>query len=84
MGAQIIGALKQALAQGTLSEARVDEAVVHILELKLRLHLIGIPASSQRVGQSGTSLEVLSAYGRFAIQAEMNDARPPSITPSPA
>jgi beta-N-acetylhexosaminidase len=56
MAAQIIGALKQALAQGILSEARIDEAVEHILELKLQLHLIVVPASTQRVGQSGTSL----------------------------
>jgi hypothetical protein len=32
------------LAQGTLSEARIDEAVEHVLELKLQLHLISLPA----------------------------------------
>ena len=52
MVAQITGALKQALEQGTLSEARIDQAVEHVLELKLQLHLISMPATMPAARQS--------------------------------
>ena len=37
---QTIASLKSALEHGTLSQARVDEAVIHILTLKIQYHLL--------------------------------------------
>jgi beta-N-acetylhexosaminidase len=69
---QITGALKQALADGTLSEARIDQAVEHVLELKLQLHLISMPASVPSAAQSRADPESSAAAGRTALSAELS------------
>ncbi|HLW02053.1 MAG TPA: glycoside hydrolase family 3 N-terminal domain-containing protein [Ktedonobacterales bacterium] len=40
---QVIDALKQAIASGTLSQADIDTAVIRILALKIRMGLIPLP-----------------------------------------
>jgi beta-N-acetylhexosaminidase len=41
--------LKQAVSQGTLSQAEIDQAVEHDLALKLQMHLIPMPSSASPV-----------------------------------
>lgn len=41
--ASIVNALRTAVQNGTLSKARVDEAVMHILTLKMEYHLMSLP-----------------------------------------
>ncbi len=40
--AAVINAIKQALKDGTLSRARIDEAATHIITLKMQYHLIPV------------------------------------------
>ncbi len=69
---EVTGALKQALAQGILSEARIDQAVEHVLELKLQLHLISMPASMQHVGRSNVRPDGLSQVDCPAVSPELS------------
>lgn len=78
MVTQITGALKQALEQGTLSEARIDQAVEHVLELKLQLHLISMPAP-ETGGQSRVDQGSMAEHSVLGAEltSGMNSAETP-------
>jgi beta-N-acetylhexosaminidase len=64
-------ALKQAVSQGTLSPAQIDQAVEHDLALKLRMHLIPMPQVASPVAPKPPVDRGMSG----AVAAEM--PRPP-------
>lgn len=67
----MIRALKNALKNGSLTRARIDQSVARILTLKMRMGMIAMPASSQTYLQDVPPIGSMSLQFNDALVADM-------------